>query len=84
MSDGARHIVTGAAYVAQISARQSDRRARFAFQQLVFRIVQPGGALFDFGAGPGIDARFYAESGYTAVEGYCSLTLPLTPDFRGS
>jgi ribosomal protein S18 acetylase RimI-like enzyme len=28
--------------------------------------------------------RLYAESGYTAVEGYCSLTLPLTPDFGGS
>ncbi len=28
--------------------------------------------------------RLYGESGYTAVEGYCSLTLPLTPDFRGS
>jgi ribosomal protein S18 acetylase RimI-like enzyme len=27
--------------------------------------------------------RLYAESGYTTVEGYCSLTLPLTPDFRG-
>jgi ribosomal protein S18 acetylase RimI-like enzyme len=27
--------------------------------------------------------RLYAESGYTAVEGYCSLTLPLTADFRG-
>ena len=28
--------------------------------------------------------RLYAESGYTAVEGYRSLTLPLTPDLRGS
>jgi len=28
--------------------------------------------------------RLYAESGYTAVEGYCSLTLPLTLDSRGS
>jgi len=28
--------------------------------------------------------RLYAESGYTAVEGYLSLTLPLTPDLRGS
>lgn len=28
--------------------------------------------------------RLYAESGYTTVEGYCSLTLPLTPDSRGS
>jgi ribosomal protein S18 acetylase RimI-like enzyme len=30
--------------------------------------------------------RLYAESGYTAVEGYCSLALPLPlkPDVRGS
>jgi GNAT superfamily N-acetyltransferase len=28
--------------------------------------------------------RLYVESGYSVVEGYCSLTLPLTPDFRGS
>ena len=28
--------------------------------------------------------RLYAESGYTLVEGYRSLTLPLSPDFRGS
>ena len=68
-ANGTQDIVTGAAYVAQISARESDRRARSAFQQLVLRIVQPGGALFDFGAGPGIDARFFAQSGYT-VEAY--------------
>ncbi len=28
--------------------------------------------------------RLYAESGYTAVDGYPSLTLPLTPEFRGN
>jgi ribosomal protein S18 acetylase RimI-like enzyme len=28
--------------------------------------------------------RLYADSGYSAVEGYCSLTLPLTPDLRES
>ncbi len=28
--------------------------------------------------------RLYAESSYTAVEGYRSLTLPLTPDLPGS
>ena len=28
--------------------------------------------------------RLYAESGYTLVEGYRSLTLPLSSDFRGS
>jgi GNAT superfamily N-acetyltransferase len=27
--------------------------------------------------------RLYAESGYSAVEGYCSLTLPLTPPNAG-
>lgn len=56
---------TGASYVAAISARQSDRRARSAFQGLVRRLARPGAALFDFGAGPGIDARFYAECGFT-------------------
>jgi GNAT superfamily N-acetyltransferase len=28
--------------------------------------------------------RLYAESGYSTVEGYRSLTLPLTPESRGS
>ena len=63
----AQEIVTGAAYVAQITARESDRRTRSAFQRLVLRTLRPGGALFDFGAGPGIDARFYAENGYTVA-----------------
>jgi len=55
---------TGARYVEAISALPSDRRARAAFQDLVMRIARPGAALFDFGAGPGIDARFYAERGF--------------------
>jgi SAM-dependent methyltransferase len=58
-------IHTGADYVESITALQSDRRARSAFQDLVLRIASPGAALFDFGAGPGIDARFYAERGFT-------------------
>jgi SAM-dependent methyltransferase len=56
---------TGASYVEAISAMPSDRRARAAFQALVLRIAPSGGALFDFGAGPGIDARFYAEHGFS-------------------
>lgn len=56
---------TGARYVEAISALPSDRLARAAFQDLVLRIARPGAALFDFGAGPGIDARFYAERGFT-------------------
>jgi SAM-dependent methyltransferase len=58
-------IHTGADYVGAITALQSDRRARSAFQDLVLRCAPPGSALFDFGAGPGIDARFYAERGFT-------------------
>jgi SAM-dependent methyltransferase len=58
-------IHTGADYVGAITALESDRRARSAFQDLVLRIAIPGAALFDFGAGPGIDARFYAERGFS-------------------
>lgn len=62
MSD-AQEIVAGAEYVNAITARQSDRRYRQAFQNLVLKLVPAGGTVFDFGSGPGIDARFYAERG---------------------
>jgi SAM-dependent methyltransferase len=55
---------TGARYVEAISALPSDRRARTAFQDLVLSIAPPGATLFDFGAGPGVDAQFYAERGF--------------------
>jgi SAM-dependent methyltransferase len=61
----ARHTVTGADYVAQLTARRSDRRARAAFRDLVLRLTKPAATLFDFGCGTGMDARFYAESGFT-------------------
>jgi SAM-dependent methyltransferase len=60
---------SGKEYADAITARQSDRRARSAFQNLVVKMARPGGAIFDFGAGPGIDARFYADRGLT-VEAY--------------
>jgi hypothetical protein len=53
------------AYVAAITASAADRGARTAFQNLVLKIATPGAVLFDFGAGPGLDARFYAERGFT-------------------
>ena len=62
-----REIIAGAEYVNQISAKASDRNARIAFQNLAAAIVRPGGTVFDFGAGPGIDARFYAERGLTVA-----------------
>lgn len=58
-------IVAGARYVEQITARSSDRRARAAFQALALSIVPAAGRIFDFGAGPGLDARHYAEHGMT-------------------
>jgi SAM-dependent methyltransferase len=63
----AGRIVTGAEYVEQITALESDRRARQAFHDVVLRIASPGAALFDFGAGTGMDARFYAERGFTVA-----------------
>jgi SAM-dependent methyltransferase len=63
----AGRIVTGAEYVEQITALESDRHARKAFHDLVLRIAPPGAALFDFGAGTGMDARFYAERGFTVA-----------------
>jgi SAM-dependent methyltransferase len=64
-ADTSRKVVTGAQYVSQMIAKESDRRARAAFQTLVTSIAPPDGVLFDFGSGPGIDARFYAQRGFT-------------------
>jgi SAM-dependent methyltransferase len=60
---------TGAEYFKRITALELNRRVRSAYQDLVLRIAPPGATLFDFGAGPGIDARFFAERGFT-VDAY--------------
>jgi SAM-dependent methyltransferase len=57
--------LSGLEYFTHITSVESDRRTRAAFQDLVLRVVPPGAALFDFGAGAGIDARFFAERGFT-------------------
>lgn len=62
-------LVTGAAYVAQITSRASDRRARATFQHLVRQLRPPPARLLDFGCGTGLDACCYAEAGY-GVEAY--------------
>jgi SAM-dependent methyltransferase len=56
---------TGAEYDRAITARDSDRHARTAFRELVLRLAPPGGALLDFGAGTGLDSRYFAERGLT-------------------
>jgi SAM-dependent methyltransferase len=55
---------TGDAYFKRITALELNRRRRAGFQDLVLKIAPPGAALLDFGAGPGIDARFFAEQGF--------------------
>jgi SAM-dependent methyltransferase len=60
-----QHTPAGAEYVDKITAQMSDRRTRSAFRDLVLSIAPPSARLFDFGAGPGIDARFFAERGFT-------------------
>lgn len=59
----AREAHAGAEYVRAMQQHASDRRAREAFQSLALAHVRPGGTIFDFGAGAGIDARFFAARG---------------------
>ena len=54
---------TGAEYVRAILRCESDRQARESFRSLALHLVPEGGTIFDFGAGPGMDARFFAERG---------------------
>lgn len=66
MSDSTvREWMSGAEYVRQITSLEEDRLTRSAFQHLALKIAPPAASLFDFGAGPGIDARFFAEHGHT-------------------
>jgi SAM-dependent methyltransferase len=53
----------GAEYVHAIQQHASDRQAREAFQSLALTQAPAGCTIFDFGAGAGIDARFFAERG---------------------
>jgi SAM-dependent methyltransferase len=64
-----RHTPAGVDYVRQITTQESDRSTRSAFRDLVLSMAPPAAMLFDFGAGPGIDARFFAERGFT-VDAY--------------
>jgi SAM-dependent methyltransferase len=55
--------VTGAAYVAAMNRDPTDREYRRAFQDLALTLVPSRGHVFDFGSGPGLDARRYAREG---------------------
>lgn len=55
--------VTGAAYVEAMNRDPTDREYRRAFQNLALSLAPPNGSVFDFGSGPGIDAKHYADAG---------------------
>jgi SAM-dependent methyltransferase len=61
--------LAGAEYFQRIQRLESNRRVRSVFHDLVQRLAPPGARLFDFGAGPGIDARYFAERSFT-VDAY--------------
>lgn len=67
----------GAEYVRAMQQHEPDRQAREAFQSLAIRLVPPGGWIFDFGAGAGVDARFFAE------RGLCVRVYDSDPRMRG-
>lgn len=62
MSGPVRRL-NAADYARAIESNPSDVGYRRAFQRVALARVPTGEALFDFGCGPGIDARFYAEHG---------------------
>jgi len=60
-------MAAGEEYVAAITAAESDRAARRAFQNLAVSLAPPGDTVLDFGAGTGIDAKHYAASGLKVI-----------------
>src|SRR5689334_25045526 len=58
------NIHRGKAYHEFMLASPREQRVRERFQRLVFQLMPPRGAIFEFGAGTGIDAKSYAAQGF--------------------
>jgi SAM-dependent methyltransferase len=69
-------LVSGEAYVTALDRASADRECRSAFRNLATSLLRPGDKVFDFGSGPGLDARHYAEHD-AEVTGY-----DIDPDMR--
>lgn len=57
--------ITGSAYVHAMERDPADLEYRRSFQALALNLSPSRGRLFDFGCGPGLDAKAYAEAGRT-------------------
>lgn len=60
-------MAAGEEYIALMSFNKADRDARQAFHEAVVQILGSSGRIFDFGAGAGVDAQFYARHGYSVL-----------------
>lgn len=60
-------MTPGQAYIAAISRRRADLQARTAFVAMAKTLCKPGACIFDFGAGPGLDAKQYALMGFRVL-----------------
>jgi SAM-dependent methyltransferase len=59
--------IVGEEYIAAMEAHANDRHLRRAFQDMALQSARPGACIFDFGAGPGVDAKLYAAKGYKVL-----------------
>lgn len=57
-------VHTGEQYHAFMLTSQRDRAVRDRFQKMVLDLLPAGADVLDFGAGTGIDAKFYAANGH--------------------
>ena len=56
-------MLSGDDYIEAMNVSAADRECRRAFQNLATSLVPPGSAVFDFGCGPGVDAKLYTNRG---------------------
>jgi SAM-dependent methyltransferase len=57
--------ITGGDYVRALEGSERARLERLVFQQIALSLALPGSNIFDFGSGPGLDAKCYAEHGHS-------------------
>ena len=59
--------IAGEAYVRALEASASARLERQVFQRVALLLAGARSNIFDFGSGPGLDARVYAEQGHSVA-----------------